>query len=77
MKELNMKCVMWNLLTYDFENNVEKVKYAIEKYLQRNSVIVFHDNIKSNTIIETVLNYTIDLAGKKGFEFGEPADCLK
>lgn len=77
MKELNMKCVMWNLLTYDFENNIEKVKYAIEKYLQRNSIIVFHDNIKSNTIIETVLNYTIDLAGKKGFEFGEPADCLK
>jgi peptidoglycan/xylan/chitin deacetylase (PgdA/CDA1 family) len=77
MKELHMKCVMWNLLTYDFENNIEKVKYAIEKYLQRNSIIVFHDNIKSKEIIETALNYTIDLVGKRNFEFGEPADCLK
>lgn len=77
MKELNMKCVMWNLLTYDFENNIEKVKYAIEKYLQRNSVIVFHDNVKSACVIETALNYTIDLVDSRNFEFGDPADCLK
>lgn len=77
MKELNMKCVMWNLLTYDFENNIEKVKFAIEKYLDRNSILVFHDNVKSASIIEKALNYTIDLAGKRNYEFGEPADCLK
>jgi len=26
MNELNLKCIMWNLLTYDFENNFQKVK---------------------------------------------------
>ena len=77
MKELNLKCVMWNLLTYDFENNIEKVKFAVENYLQRNSIIVFHDNIKSRDIIENALNYTIEFAGKRSYEFGEPADCLR
>ncbi len=77
LNELNLKCVMWNLLTYDFENNFEKVKYAIENYLNKNSIIVLHDSLKSSDIIEDSLNYTIDQISKKGFEFGEPEDCLK
>jgi peptidoglycan/xylan/chitin deacetylase (PgdA/CDA1 family) len=77
MKELNLKCVMWNLLTYDFKNDIDKVKFAVDSYLRRNSIIVFHDNVKSASVIETALNYTIDLVGKRNFEFGEPADCLK
>lgn len=77
LKELNMKCIMWDLLSYDFENNIEKVKYAIDNYLKENSIIVFHDNIKCNDIIVESLNYTIEQANKKGFKFGEPEDCLK
>ena len=77
LSELNMKCVMWNLLTYDFENNIEKVKYAIDNYLNENSIAVFHDSINCTDIIEEALNYTIQQAEKKGYEFGEPADCLK
>ena len=72
-----MKCVMWNLLTYDFENDIEKVKYAIDNYLNKNSIIVFHDSIKCSDIIEKSLNYTIEQVSKNGFEFGEPEDCLK
>ena len=77
LKELNMKCIMWNLLSYDFENNIEKVKYAIDNYLKENSIIVFHDNIKCDDIIEESLNYTIEQANKKGFKFGGPEGCLK
>ena len=77
LNELNMKCVMWNLLSFDYENNIEKVKYAIDYYLKENSIIVFHDNIKCDDIIEESLNYTIEQANKKGFKFGEPEDCLK
>jgi peptidoglycan/xylan/chitin deacetylase (PgdA/CDA1 family) len=77
MQELNLRCVMWNLLTYDFENILEKVKFSVEKYLQRNSIIVFHDNIKSGDIIENALNYTIEFAGKRSYSFGEPVDCLR
>lgn len=77
MKELNLKCVMWNLLTYDYENNIDKVKYAIDNYLKGNSIIVFHDSIKSNSIIEKALDYTVEKATKNGYIFGEPEDCLK
>ena len=77
LEELNMKCVMWNLLSYDFENNPDKVKYAIDSYLNKNSIIVFHDSMKCSKIIEEALNYTIQQAVKRGYEFGEPEDCLK
>ncbi|HSW54021.1 MAG TPA: polysaccharide deacetylase family protein [Ignavibacteriaceae bacterium] len=77
LNELNLKCVMWNLLTYDYKNNIEKVKYAIDNYLNENSIIVFHDSIKCSDIIEDALNYTIEQAVKRGFKFGEPEDCLK
>ena len=77
LKELKLKCVMWNLLTYDFESSLEKVKYAIDNYLSNNSIIVFHDSIKSGEIIEKALSYTIEQVSKKGYEFGEPEYCLK
>ena len=77
LNELDMKCVMWNLLTYDFENSLEKVIYAIDNYLQKNSIVVFHDSIKCQDIIEESLDYTIKRALKNEFEFGEPLDCLK
>ena len=77
LNELNLKCVIWNLLTYDYKNRNEKVIYAINNYLNENSIIVFHNNAKSDGIIEEALNYTIDFASKKGYQFGEPEDCLK
>ena len=76
LSELEMRCVMWNLLTYDFENRIEKVKYAIDNYLRKSSIIVFHDNNKCADIIEESLSYTIGKAKEKGFEFGEPENCL-
>jgi len=77
LKELKLKCVMWNLLSYDFENKIEKVKYGIDNFLREDSIIVFHDNVKCEPIIEKSLNYTIEKVGIKGFQFGEPEDCLK
>jgi len=77
LKELNLECVMWNLLTYDYENNIEKVKYAIDNYLKENSIVVFHDSIKCSDIIEEALNYTIEQYDKRSLKFGEPEDCLR
>jgi peptidoglycan/xylan/chitin deacetylase (PgdA/CDA1 family) len=77
LNELNLKCVMWNLLTYDFENSFEKVRYSIDNYLNKNSIIVFHDSRKCIDIVEESLNYTVEQVSKKGFVFGEPEDCLK
>ena len=77
MNDINIKCVMWNLLTYDYENDIKKVKYSVDNYLRENSIIVFHDSIKCSDIIEEALSYTIEQADKKGFKFGEPEDCLR
>ena len=77
LKTLDLKNVMWSLLSYDYENDFEKVKHGIDNHLRENSIVVFHDNIKSNSIIEESLNYTIKVAAKKAFDFGEPEDCLR
>ncbi|MBT8380504.1 MAG: polysaccharide deacetylase family protein [Ignavibacteria bacterium] len=77
LKNQKLKCVMWSLLSHDYKNDFEKLKNGIDKYLCANSIIVFHDNIKSNPILDKSLNYTIDAATKKGYQIGEPEDCLK
>ena len=77
LSDLNLKCVLWNLLTYDFENDIKRVRYAIDNYLRDNSLIVFHDNNKCSTIIKDSLNYTIEQAAKKGYQFGDSENCLK
>ena len=77
LSEINLKCVMWNLLTNDFENDIKKVQYAIDKYLSENSLIVFHDNKKCSDLIEDSLKYSIEQAAEKGYQFGEPENCLK
>lgn len=77
LKKQNLKCVMWSLLSHDYKNKFEKVKFGIDKYLKENSIIVFHDNSKSNSIIEESLNYIIKIAAEKGYQFGEPEKCLR
>jgi len=76
LNELGLKCVMWNLLTYDFLNDFNKVKYSIDNFLRKNSILVFHDNKKCSDIIEQSLNYTIEKVSSLGLEFGEPENCL-
>jgi peptidoglycan/xylan/chitin deacetylase (PgdA/CDA1 family) len=77
LKELNLINVMWSLLSYDYENDIEKVRRGIDNHLRENSIVVFHDNFNSNSIIEESLDFTIEIATKKAFEFGEPEDCLR
>lgn len=77
MNETGMKCVMWNLLTYDYKNDIKRVKFSIDNYLQNNSIIVLHDNSKSSDFIVDSIKYIADSAAKNGFEFGVADECLK
>ena len=77
MDETGMKCVMWNLITYDYKNDIKRVKFSIDNYLQNNSIVVLHDNNKSSDFIVDSINYIADSAAAKGFEFGVPEECLK
>jgi peptidoglycan/xylan/chitin deacetylase (PgdA/CDA1 family) len=76
IKESGMKCVMWNLLTYDYQNDFDKVKYSVDNYLKKDSIIVLHDSDKSKDIIADSIRYIYDTAAKNGFQFGEPEECL-
>jgi peptidoglycan/xylan/chitin deacetylase (PgdA/CDA1 family) len=72
----NLKCVMWSLMSFDYKNDLNIVKFAMKKFLKRNSIIVFHDSIKSRSIIIDSLKYTINSVLEKGFQFGEVDKCL-
>jgi hypothetical protein len=77
MEETGMKCVMWNLVTYDYKNDIKRVKFSIDNYMQKNSIIVLHDNNKSSDFIVDSIKYIADTAAANGFEFGVPEECLK
>jgi peptidoglycan/xylan/chitin deacetylase (PgdA/CDA1 family) len=77
LKERNLKNVMWSLLTYDYKNDINLIKLAAIKYLKKNSIIVLHDSIKSKDVVLEGMEIIFDEAGKRGFEIGEPAECLK
>lgn len=77
LKETNLKCVMWSLLTEDYKNDFKVVKFAVKNYLMKNSIVVLHDNVKSKDIIKDSINFIVDEASKNGFTFGEPEACLK
>jgi len=77
LNNTNLKVVMWNLVTYDYKNDWEKVKFTVDKFLQSNSIIVLHDSNKSKDIIIDSIKYIADAATKNGFKFGEPEECLK
>lgn len=75
--ESGLMCVMWSLLTYDYQNDFKKVKFAVDNYLSKKSIIVLHDSNKSKEIIIDSIKYIADKAQEKGFQFGEASECLK
>ena len=72
-----MRNTMWSLLTYDYENDLNLVKFALERFLKNNSIIVLHDSIRSQKIIKDAINIIVETSSRKGYEIGEPAECLK
>ena len=68
---------MWSLLTYDFKGDLRRVKFVVEKYLRKDSIVVLHDSIKSVKIIQDSIKIILDTANRKGYEIGEPEECLK
>jgi peptidoglycan/xylan/chitin deacetylase (PgdA/CDA1 family) len=77
LNKTNLKVVMWNLVTYDYKNDWEKVKFAVDNYLHKNSIIVLHDSNKTKDFILDSIKYINDTAAARGFKFGESEECLK
>lgn len=77
IQQTGLKNVMWSLMTFDYKNEIKIVKFAVQRYLKKNSIIVFHDSKKSKSIILDSLKITIDTAEEKGYRFGDVNQCLK
>jgi len=77
LRQFGLTNVLWSLLTYDYKNDMSIVKFAVQKYLKQNSIIVLHDSLKSKDIIVDAIDLAVSEADKKGFKFGEPVECLK
>lgn len=76
LKKFGLKNVMWSLLTYDYKNDLSIVKFAVEKYLKQNSIIVLHDSKKSKEIINDSISFIADEVRKNNYQFGEANECL-
>lgn len=77
LRRENMTNVMWSVLTLDYKNNINLVKFTVQKYLINNSIVVLHDNLKSSGIIIQAIDAVINEAKNRGFEIGDPAECLR
>ena len=76
MKKHQLKNIMWSLLTYDYKNDLSIVKFAVEKYLTPDSIIVLHDSNKSKNIISDSISFIADEVEKRNYQFGEAEECL-
>lgn len=77
MKQNGLNNVMWSLLIYDYKNDINIVKFAVDKYLRSNSIVVLHDSNKSKEIIGESIDFIVDRVKVSGYEIGEPVECLK
>jgi len=73
----NLTNIMWNLLTYDYKNDINIVKFGINNYLNKNSIIVLHESKKSVNIIVDSINYILEKIDEMNLEIGNPEECLK
>ena len=65
------KIVMWDVSSYDFKKNIsaEKLKENVLDNLENGSIIVFHDNIKSEEILKECLEDILVKIKEKGYTF--------
>lgn len=77
LKQLDLINIMWSLLTYDYKNDLNIVRFALAKYLTANSIIVLHDSNKSKRIIVDSIKQIVEEVEKKKFKIGQPSECLR
>jgi peptidoglycan/xylan/chitin deacetylase (PgdA/CDA1 family) len=77
INKANLKPVMWSLLTRDYKNDINLVKFGISKYMRSNSIIVLHDSLKTKEIIIDSLKFIIEKVNENNFYIGEPSECLR
>ena len=67
----NYEIVMWDLITQDYNNKISPVSIMqnIKRYSRNGSLVVFHDSIKAERNMLTVLPMAIEYWNSKGYSF--------
>ena len=65
------KIVMWDVITQDYNNNMSPISIMqnIKRYSRNGSLVVFHDSIKAERNMLTVLPLAIEYWNSKGYRF--------
>ncbi|MCH6198791.1 polysaccharide deacetylase family protein [Aquiflexum sp. LQ15W] len=68
----NHQIVMWDVLSgdYDPEQSIEKCLYKTMKYSRNGSIVLFHDQQKTEWVVKKVLPDYLDFIKDKGFQTG-------
>ncbi len=74
--EIGLKTILWTLITYDYKNDINLVKFTF-RFIRDNAIIVLHDNIKNADIICDSINLLYEYIQKNNLQFGIPRECLK
>jgi len=64
--------VMWDIITRDYDSRLSPVSIMrnIKRYSRNGSLVVFHDSIKAERNMLTVLPLAIEYWNSKGYRFG-------
>lgn len=76
-KKLDLQTMMWSLLTYDYKNDLNILKFAVKNYIRKNSIIVLHDSLKSCKIILDSIDFIYEEIRKRNYKTGNIEECLK
>ena len=63
--------VMWDVITYDYNSNLSPITIMqnIKRYSRNGSLVVFHDSVKAERNMLTVLPLAIEYWNSKGYRF--------
>lgn len=64
--------VMWDVITYDYDKNKspDKVFNTVKRHLRKGSIVVFHDSIKAQNNVLTVLPKALAYWNEQDYHYG-------
>lgn len=76
LQKFGVQTVLWSMLTCDYLNDSNIVKFSIRNYLNLESLVVFHDRPSNLETTLSGIDYLTETAAEKKIKIGIPAECL-